>query len=649
MNPSAENSTQICAICLGSVETGQGQAIFTAECSHSFHFGCIQNNVTQGNYICPVCRAKWNDVPFAVPKFIPIATPRRPVIRPVFEPEPLQFSDDEPLPSAASDQASSTASSSGLENVTIKGIPERPSVAASESVTNFAVLVRLKAPSLSEDARQNQRAPIDLVLVLDVSGSMHGAKLALLKRAVNFVIDNLGSLDRISLVSFASHASRILSLRRMTEHGREDAKRAVNFLAASGSTNIVEGLKKGVQVLEERRYKNPVGSIIFLSDGQDTDNHRGSQSWTLSNQRQPPSYVNLLPASICPGDRGTETEGQGQTFPVHAFGFGTDHDPITMHAISDSSGGTFSFIESYEMVQDAFASCIGGLLSVTTQELRLIIKSASNGVDVKSIPSGRYASEISKEGSQGMISVGDLYAEEEKEFLIYVTVPILREESELKTSLLDIMCSYRDVVSKEMVNIECDLVEILRPKMLSLSDMMVNLEVDRQRNRLSAAESIAEAQQMAETGNLSGAQALLSERRSTILASEAGQKGDDLSMLLEAEMNEAGKRMGSRRMYERSGRAYALSSISSHANQRHTTKGNIIPTPAYRKVNSGGAGAPSLGAYTTQSMANMVLKSQQLSKADVEGYSSPATTPNTVNESQQISKTDNVNPSPMQE
>ncbi|KAI3461904.1 hypothetical protein Pfo_018567, partial [Paulownia fortunei] len=41
-----------CAICIGTVETWQGQAIFTAACSYSFHFGCISNSVTHGNYLC---------------------------------------------------------------------------------------------------------------------------------------------------------------------------------------------------------------------------------------------------------------------------------------------------------------------------------------------------------------------------------------------------------------------------------------------------------------------------------------------------------------------------------------------------------------------------------------------------------------------
>ncbi|KAL0303489.1 UNVERIFIED_CONTAM: E3 ubiquitin-protein ligase WAV3 [Sesamum radiatum] len=660
-----------CAICLGSVETGQGQAIFTAECSHSFHFACIGNSVTHGNYLCPVCRARWNDLPFVMPHLNPNANNRSidhesfPDIRnlffpapqqllpvrhrPVFEPEPLQFSDDEPLPAVTAD-----VSPSGLQNVSIKAVPERPAVAASESIPRFAVLVGLRAPSLSEDARLMQRAPIDLVTVLDVSGSMHGSKLTLLKRAVNFVVDSLGPLDRLSVVSFSTQARRIFPLRRMTEHGRDDAKRAVNLLLASGSTNIVEGLKKGVQVLEERHHHNPVASIIFLSDGRDTCNH-GYQLPTFSNQRQPPQYLHLLPASICPGNRGTQDQDQREIFPVHAFGFGSDHDPLTMHAISDSSAGTFSFIESYEMVQDAFASCIGGLLSVVTQELRLMVRSASHGVEIKSIPSGRYASEISDQGSQGTINIGDLYADEEKEFLINISVPILMnaegEESERRTSLLDITCSYRDVVSKEIVQIEGDLVEIRRPESPSPPDLVVNLEVDRQRNRLNAAESIAEAQRMADTGNLSGAQSLLSNRRSALLASPSGQAGDGLCMWLEAEMKETEQRMGSRHRYEREGRAYALSNMSAHGYQRATTRGSWAAaafggSASFCSGDLSARASASFNGYMTPHMADMVSRSQQLNKTEDATASRPQqlnkTEDATPNNSQQLNKTEDA-------
>ncbi|KAL7148511.1 hypothetical protein ABFS83_06G183100 [Erythranthe nasuta] len=542
---------------------------------------------------------------------------------PAIEPEPLRFSDDDPLL-----EASSSSSLVGLlQKVNIKAIPERPALSASESVSPFTVLLKLKAPPLSPEARSSQRAPIDLVTVLDVSGSMYGKKLSLLKRAVHFVIDNLGPSDRLSIVSFSNQARRIFRLTRMTETGRCDAKLAVDSLSVDGGTNIVEGLKKGSQVLGERRYKNPVTSIIFLSDGNDTCNG-GAYSRRNSNfRRDPPGYLNLLPPSIYPGDGGGGGPEEMETIPVHSFGFGSDHDPVTMHAISDASGGTFSFIESYEMVQDAFASCIGGLLSVVTQGLRLTLRSASHGVEIESIPSGRYASEITDQGSKGVISIGDLYADEEKEFLINLSVPALpnSDESERKTSLLDIVCSYRDVVSKETVEIECDLIEIRRLMTVSPSDMTVNLEVDRQRNRLRAAESIAEAQKMAETGDLFGARTLLAKGRTVILGSASAQAGDEFGAWLGDDMMETERRMGSAQLYEREGRAYALSGMSSHRTQRATTKGKLVAgaAPPAENFSFGGvaalqSAAPAFGfdPYATPSMANMVFKSQQLSLSD---------------------------------
>lgn len=486
------------------------------------------------------------------------------------------------------------------QKVTIKAIPEHLAVAASQSASLFSVLVGLKAPPLSDDTRSSQRAPVDIVTVLDVSGSMSGRKLDLVKMAVNFVIDNLGVSDRLSIVSFSDRAARMLPLRRMTDGGREDAKRAVGSLAASGGTNIVGGLTKGAQVLDERRFRNPVASIIFLSDGNDTYNFRSKSR----------GFLHLLPPSIAGG---TEMI----SIPVHSFGFGSDHDPITMHGISDASGGTFSFIESVEMVQDAFASCIGGLMSVVTQELRLRLRSASHGVEIKSIPSGRYRSEISNQGSQGVINVGDLYADEEKEFLINLSIPTCEDDSsQRKTSLLDITCSYRDSVSKQTVLIESDLVEIRRPNIPTPQDLQVNLEVDRQRNRLRAAESIQQAQQMAEAGNLTAAKQLLAEKRSDLMGSASAQAGDGMAKWLEGEMKETEIRMGSANMYLQSGRAFALSGMSSHASQRATTRGSVVA--GANGMAFGGMGP----GYATPQMAFMVQKSQQQTKAGEENTSS---------------------------
>ncbi|XP_075485966.1 E3 ubiquitin-protein ligase WAV3-like isoform X2 [Primulina tabacum] len=549
MGSQADNKT--CAICLESMESGQGQTFFTAEGALSFHFSCVSNSVTYGNYLCHVCRAKWNDLPLAVPNsntnvdsiFAP-----NPVARVMHEPKLILFSDDELPPLVTADPVSS-APPADPQNISIKTIPERVAVASSESVSEFSVLVQIIAPP-EEDLGNT---PIDLVAVLDVSGSMHGSKLALLKSAVVFVID------------------------RMTEDGRENAKQCVNSLLASGCTNILEALEMGVQVLEERRYKDPVGSIIFFSDGMDTC-YRATH---FPRPGQPPPYLHLLPASIYPENhRGMGDHDQQPPFPVYTFGFGEDHDPLSLKAISDVSVGHFSMVNSYEAVEDNVGLCIGFLHYVLAQELCLILRSASHGVQILSISSERYASsKISNKGSQALINFGDFIWEEEQDFIVNLTVPVFcsvgdAENDLITTSLLDITCSYISVVSNDMVQIDGDRVTIRRPIFPTPLETTVSLKVDEKRNRVLAEQGFIEAQEMAETGDLTGARALLLNRRSTLLASASGQAGK--CRWLEARMEEMGKRMESRELYERDGRPYALSNMRRHAYQRAIARGSSV-------------------------------------------------------------------------
>ncbi|GAB4840788.1 hypothetical protein Ancab_021550 [Ancistrocladus abbreviatus] len=628
---SLRSPKKTCAICLGNLRTGKGQAIFTAECSHSFHFSCIASSVKHGNNVCPICRSQWNDMPFqapsqplqgrarithdSLPADIHPQFPPNFQRRPILQPEPLHFSDDEPLSLLHTQTPPLPPPVLHPQGITVKALPEYPALSFSESSPSFAVLVGVHAPPLPEGASHLGRAPIDLVTVLDVSGSMAGAKLTLLKHAVCFVAQNLGPSDRLSLVTFSSTARRIFPLRRMTDAGREDAIIAINSLSAGGGTSIVQGLKKGVQVLEDRRESNPVASIILLSDGRDNPDFNSSNQHRIvqcTSSSVVQEYLNLLPPSTCLGNHENRNEDQNSIIPVHSFGFGTDHDSTVLHAISDASGGTFSFIESLDSVQDSFARCIGGLLSVVAQQLQIVAKSATHGVHIKAIPSGRYRSRLNDEGKNGTIDVGDLYAGEEKEFLVYLRVPALvinLEEKEEKMSLLDVMCTYKDPMSKEVVNVENIRVEISRPEVVSSAENEVSLEVDRQRNRVSVAEGIGQAQAMAERGNLAGAQALLAERRSTLLSSASAQAGDSLCSCLEAELTEIRERMANMELYEQTGRAYTLSGMSSHSWQRATTRGDWTTiTPS-----SGGASGPI--SYETDSMTRMITKSQTLNVA----------------------------------
>ncbi|KAL5565722.1 hypothetical protein UlMin_028886 [Ulmus minor] len=625
-----KSSKKTCAICLGTMKPGEGHAIFTAECSHSFHFHCITSNVKHGNQVCPVCRAKWKEIPCqsaassvsqGVSRMNSIAWPQnegwttvlrrlpsqqpdanRQIASLFHVPEPVIFDDDEVLDHQPEISNRSTSVSDAADNnstgmMEVKTYPEVSAVPRLTSQDDFTVLIHLKAPLMNArqnssnptdlpSAGQNPRAPVDLVTVLDVSGSMAGTKLALLKRAMGFVVQNLGPSDRLSVIAFSSTARRLFPLRRMSETGRQEALLAVNSLTSNGGTNIAEGLRKGAKVLLDRKCKNPVSSIILLSDGQDT--------YTLcspggNNPRA--DYRSLLPSSI------QRNNGAGLQIPVHAFGFGADHDASSMHSVSECSGGTFSFIEAESVIQDAFAQCIGGLLSVVVQELQVEIECVSPTSKLGSIKAGSYTTTMMADARMGTIRVGDLYAEEERNFLVTINVPVDGFSSE--TLLLNVRCVYRDPITKEMVTLqEASKVKIQRPE--ATGEQVVSIEVDRQRNRIHAAEAMAEARAAAENGNLSSAVSVLEICSRALSESPSARTGDKLCAALCAELKEMQERMANRRVYEESGRAYVLSGLSSHSWQRATARGDS--TDSTSQVQS----------YQTPSMVDMVTRSQTM-------------------------------------
>ncbi|VVA90448.1 unnamed protein product [Arabis nemorensis] len=566
-----------CAICLDEIRKEDGKAIFTAECSHSFHFNCITSNVRHGNRICPLCRTQWKQVPLCDDNnTVPTLSAQR------------GFEDDEALPHGETQiQSDGVAPRQALE---INLFPEVSAVAKSVTRGDFAVLVHLKADGVSNDDRRT-RAPLDLITVLDVSGSMEGMKMQLMKNAMGFVIQNLGETDRLSVIAFSSTARRLFPLRLMSETGKQVAMQAVNSLFAEGGTNIAEGLKIGARVIEDRRWKNPVSGIMLLSDGQD--------NFTLAYNglRLRADYESLLPGS--------------SRIPIHTFGFGSDHDAELMHTISQVSRGTFSFIETETVIQDAFAQCIGGLLSVVILEQAVEIECIhEQGLKISSIKAGSYRSRIASDARTATIDVGDMYAEEERDFLVILEVPCGSAESE-SMSLLKVRCVYKDPVTNEIVRVESGEVNIQRPIELT-GEEVVTIEVDRQLNRFLVSQAMSEARVLADRGELSAAVELLRSRERALSETASARSRDRLCQSLSAELSALQERMTSRRTYQRSGRAYFFSSMSSHSTQRATARGNS--TQGYSPVQ----------AYQTSHMAGMVSRSQQLVIESPNPSSSPA-------------------------
>lgn len=147
------------------------------------------------------------------------------------------------------------------------------------------------------------RTSVDLICVIDVSGSMSGDKLNLVKETMKVLIETLTPSDRLSIITFQSHASRICPLKAVTPENMIGFTENINNLQAGGGTRIMSGMGLAFKTIRDRKIANKVTSVFLLSDGQDGG---------AENQ------VKMALASEENKDLGV--------FSIHSFGFGNDHD-----------------------------------------------------------------------------------------------------------------------------------------------------------------------------------------------------------------------------------------------------------------------------------------------------------------------------------
>ncbi|KAF7056129.1 hypothetical protein CFC21_063567 [Triticum aestivum] len=540
---------QRCAGCYGGI--GRSEAAFSSECAHTFHPLCVS-----GAHSCPSCSAP---MPMWTSPFVD-------------QPSPAVYDDDEPLEPLAAPLDDDAANGGG--RLVLDAHCEHPAVARGEPHDSFVVLVHAKAPGAATAAAAEQaRTPLDLVTVLDVSGSMTDLKIALA--------------------------------------GKVKAKDAVQLLMADGGTNILKGLTEAAKVLDGRRHKNAVASVILLSDGQDTYN-LGGGGYGYGSVSYSKNYRALVPGSLL------SSAGHRST-PIHTFGFGGDHDSSAMHTIAEETGGTFSFIEDETVVQDSFAQCIGGLLSVVVQEALITVKCV-HPVRVRAVKSGRYDSSIDAYARSASVDVGELYADEERRFLLLVDVPKAGEADEV-TQIMKVTCTYRDTATGQVVDVAGEDVAVQRPVEVA-KDQQPSMEVAREKFRVEATEDIAAARAAAERGEYTEAARILDRRQEALLPALAD---DARCKALVEELRELSTRVASRREYEKSGRACILTGYSSHAQQRAASAcvagaggGYRCPPPPGGAGGMGMGGAASVfgfgaaGAYATPAMQMMVGASRQV-------------------------------------
>ena len=116
------------------------------------------------------------------------------------------------------------------------------------------------------DIEPTERPPLNLTLLIDVSGSMSDQnKLPLAKKAIAMLVDQLGEDDTVSIAVYAGAAGEVLAPTRGNEKGKILA--AFETLQAGGSTAGGEGLRLAYALAERNLNPDGVNRVMLLTDG----------------------------------------------------------------------------------------------------------------------------------------------------------------------------------------------------------------------------------------------------------------------------------------------------------------------------------------------------------------------------------------------
>ena len=117
------------------------------------------------------------------------------------------------------------------------------------------------------DFAGGDESPVDLVIVLDRSGSMKGLKIDDAKDAIHRLLSTLSAGDRIALVSYSNRVTRHSNFMKVTPANRVYLRSMIDTISAGGGTNLGGGLKESIDLFLGSKTDGRMGKVILISDG----------------------------------------------------------------------------------------------------------------------------------------------------------------------------------------------------------------------------------------------------------------------------------------------------------------------------------------------------------------------------------------------
>ena len=197
-----------------------------------------------------------------------------------------------------------------------------------------------------------ERTPLNLAVVIDVSGSMDGAgRLDFVKQGLLQMLEELSPGDRLSIVTYNDEAT--LLVRSQPVENKEWLARTITNLQAGGSTNLYAGMITGYEQVAQHTSSDYLSRVILLSDG-------------LANAGEIDPEIILAQSKVFNND------GIG----ISTIGVGLNFNQELMKSLSEQGSGNFYFLQDPQRATEVFTEELDCMMTPVAHNLVIRLKLA---------------------------------------------------------------------------------------------------------------------------------------------------------------------------------------------------------------------------------------------------------------------------------
>lgn len=188
-------------------------------------------------------------------------------------------------------------------------------------------LAAIESPDSNSVVERN----VDMVIVLDRSGSMKGQKINDARQAVSNLLSRLTAKDRFALITYSDGVQFVSSLKPVTSEHRQQLATLIAGIREGGGTNLGAGLQAGINVLQNGKEIGNARKLVLISDG-------------LANK-------GITDAARLGAMAGIAVEKE---FAVSTVGVGNDFNEQLMTTIADRGAGNYYYLENPMAFSEVF-------------------------------------------------------------------------------------------------------------------------------------------------------------------------------------------------------------------------------------------------------------------------------------------------------